>query len=83
VTVPKTSVDEYDCFQAAYDDIGFAWEPFVVDAVAVSVTPQPFADHNLRLCVFALDLAHAKASLLWCHDVCHAAKLGKITETIK
>ena len=73
--MPKASVDEYDCFQSAYDDVGLPGELFDVDAIAVTVAPQPFANHNLGFCVFALDLAHAKVSLLWCHDVSHAAKL--------
>ena len=81
--MPKTAVNKYDCFQSADNNIGFSGETLVVDAIAVSVAPQPFANHNLRLCVFALDLAHAKVPLFRCHDVSHVAKLEKRIEKRK
>ena len=55
VAVPETAVDEDHGAVLPHHDVGFAGDALHVQAVADAVLPQPFADEDFRLGVFAAD----------------------------
>ena len=63
VTVPETAVDEDHGAVFPQNDVGSAGDVLHVQAVAVAVLPQPFADEDFRLGVFAADVRHVQVTL--------------------
>ena len=54
VSVPETAVDEDHGLVFPQNDVGSAGDVLHVEAVADAVLPQPFADEEFRLGVFAV-----------------------------
>ena len=63
VPVPETAVDEDHGAVFPQNDVGSAGDVLHVEAVADAVLPQPFADEDFRLGVFAADAGHAVVTL--------------------
>ena len=66
VTVPEAAVDEDDGAVFGEDDVRFAGEASVVDAVTEAQAPEGFAEEQLRLCGSGVNGSHVCMSLLRC-----------------
>ena len=71
MSVPEAPVDEDTGAVFAEDDVGLSRQSFAVDAIAESLTPQPFAHDDLRLRVFRADCRHRSMALNWRKGVSH------------
>lgn len=63
VTMPEAAVHENGGMVRSHDDVGFSWHAFHVEAVAVSVVPQPTSDQQFRFGVAGMDSGHAAVAL--------------------
>ena len=63
MTVPETAVHENHGFVFPQNDVGSAGNILHVQAVTETVLPQPFADEDFRLGVFAADVRHVFVAL--------------------
>lgn len=71
VAVPEAAVDEDDGAVFGEDDVGFAGEASVVDAVAEAQAPEGFAEEQLRLGGGGVDGGHVCVALGGCEGVGH------------
>ena len=71
VAVPEAAVDEDDGAVFGEDDVGFAGEAFVVDAVAESQAPEGMTQLQLRLGGGGVDGGHVCMALFWSVIVRH------------
>ena len=71
VAVPEAAVDEDDGAVFGEDDVGFAGEASVVDAVAEAQAPEGFAEEQLRLGGGRVDGGHVLVALLWISVIRH------------
>lgn len=65
MAVPETAVHEDAGAVFAQDDIGFAGQAVVVEAIAEAMMPQVATDDHLGFGVLALDRRHIGVPLLW------------------
>ena len=71
MSVPETAVDEDHGLVFPQNDVGFAGDVLHVQAVTETVLPEPFADEDFRLGVFAADVRHVQVTLGWGEMVGH------------
>ncbi len=77
VSMPKASVDKHARSVLTQHNIRMAWQPWIVQPITESLSPQILAHKYLRLRVRRANRGHVLVSLLWCKYV-HDAKLLKI-----
>lgn len=71
VTVPEAAVDEDGCAVFGEDDVRFAGEASVIDAVTEAQAPEGFAEDQLRLGGGGVDGGHVCVALGGCVIVWH------------
>ena len=73
VTMPKTSVYENRRPILSHDYVGLARHALHVEAITITVPPQPLPHLQLWLGVLAADARHAVVALGWSEAVSHVA----------
>ena len=71
--MPKTPIHKNRRAIPPHDDVGLAWHAFHVEAIAVTVSPQPLPHLQFWLGVLAADARHAVVALGWSEAVSHVA----------
>lgn len=77
MTMPKTSMNEYDCLVFAKNDIWFARQILIVQSIAKSMRVQITAHKHFRLSVVTPDSGHIAAALFWCFNIGHIQSLRR------
>ena len=89
--VPKASSHVNGCFCLGDYNVGFAFKPLATHSEPPTASKQPFADKDFRQGIFASNLCHQTAALLFayfvqgseiCSKLCQAGKFGKRKEFI-
>ena len=58
VSVPEAPIHEYARPVLSHNDVWLPWQPWMVQPIAVAMTPQPSAHNHFRLCVLAVNGCH-------------------------
>ena len=64
VSVPEASVHKDARPVLPHYNVRFPWQPWMIQTIAVPMSPQPTTHHHLRLCVLAVDSGHVGMALL-------------------
>ena len=67
VAVPKAAVDEDDSAVLGKDDIRSSWQPFIVNSIPKTITPEDMTQLKFRAGVLGSVMRHTFETLLWCH----------------
>ena len=70
--MPKTSIDKNRRPIPPHDDVGLARHALHVEAITVTMTPQPLPHLQLGLGAFAVDARHHAVALFGCEAVGHS-----------
>lgn len=63
--MPETSIYENAGSVFPQYDVGFSWQPWIVKPISKSMTPQIFANNNLRFRVFCTNCRHVIMALYY------------------
>ena len=77
MSMPETTVNEYDGFVFGQNNIGFARQFFVIEFVTKTICEKKFPNQKFWLGVLAFDLAHVVTSGLFVVNITHATKVNK------
>lgn len=69
--MPKASIHKDACSVLPHHDIWFPWQPWMVQPIAVAVSPKVTAHYHLWFSVLSVDSHHVRVALWGCLEVAY------------